>query len=158
MPIRPENKHRYPHNWKQIRAAILERAGHRCEQCGLPNHAVGYRAQDGSFVPLRGNAPCDAAGDGKSWPSYGPISYADSHEFTEQYNNHAGNRDAAGRHWFVIVLTIAHLDHTPENNDPANLRAFCQRCHLAYDAEHHTQTAYRTRRARESAGDLFAHG
>ena len=54
-----------------------------------------------------------------------------------------------------IVLTIAHLDHAPEHNDPANLRALCQRCHLAYDADHHAQTAYRTRRAGNAAGDLF---
>ena len=39
MPIRPENKARYPRDWKQIRAAILERAGHRCEQCGIKNRA-----------------------------------------------------------------------------------------------------------------------
>jgi 5-methylcytosine-specific restriction endonuclease McrA len=54
-----------------------------------------------------------------------------------------------------IVLTIAHLDHTPENCDPANLRALCQRCHLAYDADHHQRTAYRTRRNGKAAGDLF---
>ncbi|RUQ28768.1 MAG: hypothetical protein EKK68_14035 [Candidatus Competibacteraceae bacterium] len=30
MPIKPENRHRYPKDWKAIRAAILERAGHRC--------------------------------------------------------------------------------------------------------------------------------
>ncbi|MBK8752386.1 MAG: hypothetical protein IPL99_12385 [Candidatus Competibacteraceae bacterium] len=54
-----------------------------------------------------------------------------------------------------IVLTIAHLDHTPENCDPANLRALCQRCHLAYDATHHAQTAYQTRRAGKAKGDLF---
>ena len=30
-----------------------------------------------------------------------------------------------------IVLTVAHLDHAPEHNDPTNLRALCQRCHLA---------------------------
>ena len=56
-----------------------------------------------------------------------------------------------------IVLTIAHLDHTPEHHDPANLRALCQRCHLAYDAEHHAKTAYRTRRAGNAWGDLFDH-
>jgi len=33
-----------------------------------------------------------------------------------------------------VVLTIAHLNHTPEDNDPANLRAWCQRCHITYDA------------------------
>lgn len=31
MPIKTENCHRYPPNWRAIRAAILERAGDRCE-------------------------------------------------------------------------------------------------------------------------------
>ena len=52
----------------------------------------------------------------------------------------------------------AHLDHTPENCDTANLRAWCQRCHLRYDAEHHANTARETRRARKALGDLFADG
>jgi hypothetical protein len=33
-----------------------------------------------------------------------------------------------------VVLTIAHLDHIPENCDFDNLRAWCQRCHNTYDA------------------------
>lgn len=33
-----------------------------------------------------------------------------------------------------IVLTIAHIDHDERNSDWANLRAWCQRCHIAYDA------------------------
>ena len=33
-----------------------------------------------------------------------------------------------------VVLTVAHLDHMPENCDPQNLRAWCQRCHNRYDA------------------------
>lgn len=37
MPIKTENRHRYPPNWRAIRAAILERAGDRCEQCDVPN-------------------------------------------------------------------------------------------------------------------------
>ena len=51
-----------------------------------------------------------------------------------------------------VVLTTAHLDHTPENCDPANLRAMCQGCHLHYDREHHAQTAARTRAAAAAAG------
>ena len=38
--------------------------------------------------------------------------------------------------WFAkgkVVLTVAHLDHTPENCDPSNLKAMCQRCHNRYD-------------------------
>lgn len=39
-----------------------------------------------------------------------------------------------------VVLTTAHLDHTPENCEPDNLRAMCQACHLAYDKDHHATT------------------
>ena len=45
-----------------------------------------------------------------------------------------------------VVLTTGHLDHTPENCDLDNLRHWCQRCHLTYDAKHHAQSAYMTRR------------
>jgi 5-methylcytosine-specific restriction endonuclease McrA len=55
----------------------------------------------------------------------------------------------------TVVLTIAHLDHTPEHNDPSNLRAMCQGCHLHYDREHHAETRRETeRRARADAGQL----
>jgi len=45
-----------------------------------------------------------------------------------------------------VILTVAHLDHNPQNNDPENLRAMCQRCHLTYDIAHHLRTAALTRR------------
>lgn len=38
MPIKPENRHRYPPNWREISIGIRQgRAGGRCEQCGVPN-------------------------------------------------------------------------------------------------------------------------
>jgi hypothetical protein len=40
----------------------------------------------------------------------------------------------------VVVLTVAHLDHTPEHCHPDNLRAMCQGCHLHYDRDHHAAT------------------
>lgn len=43
----------------------------------------------------------------------------------------------------TCVLTVAHLDHTPEHNDAANLRAMCQGCHLAYDRAYHESTRKR---------------
>ena len=55
-----------------------------------------------------------------------------------------------------IVLTVAHLDHTPENCDPSNLKAMCQRCHLRYDLALHVQHSRETRRNRKAAGDLFS--
>ena len=32
-----------------------------------------------------------------------------------------------------IRLAVHHIDHDPENNDLANLKALCQRCHLKAD-------------------------
>lgn len=46
-----------------------------------------------------------------------------------------------------VVLTTAHLDHDPTNNEDSNLKAGCQRCHLRYDAEHHAHN--RRRRSAE---------
>ena len=57
-----------------------------------------------------------------------------------------------------VALTVAHLDHQPENCDPANLRAWCQRCHLHYDREHHAQTRRKTRLAGRVEADLFEGG
>lgn len=93
MPILPENKNRYPANWKEIRERILDRAGHRCETCGAENYS--------------------------------------SHMLT-------GSR---------VVLTIAHLDHTPENCEPSNLRAWCQKCHNKYDAPTRAQNRKRRKEA-----------
>jgi len=48
MPIDYRN---YPANWKtHIRPAVLVRAGHKCEWCGVSNYARGVRLPDGSFV------------------------------------------------------------------------------------------------------------
>ena len=50
MPIRPENKDRYPKEWKQIRAHILERAGNRCEFCGVENHTYRFNERTGKMA------------------------------------------------------------------------------------------------------------
>jgi hypothetical protein len=140
MPIKPENVHRYPANWPEIRALILHRARERCEQCGVRNHALGGRRRDGTWLPAH---PMGERLLRLEWPQPG----------TEWW---CGNANTTERLRIIrIVLTIAHLDHTPENCTPDNLRAWCQRCHLAYDAEHHRQTAYASRRAGRAIGDLF---
>src|SRR5690606_33293990 len=36
-----------------------------------------------------------------------------------------------------IILTVAHLDRNPANNDRDNLAALCQRCHLRHDIRQH---------------------
>lgn len=99
MPIRPEERARYPSNWKEISWRIRnERAKNKCEECGADN--------------------------------------GQPHPKTES----------------MVVLTVAHLDHTPENADEANLKALCQLCHNQYDAAHRAET----RRSRKALGDLFS--
>lgn len=38
MPIRPENKARYPKDWKLRRRFVLMRARNKCEWCGAVNY------------------------------------------------------------------------------------------------------------------------
>lgn len=113
MPIRPENRLRYPADWPAISWTIRWiRALGRCEcrgECDV-DHLRRCEALNGQPHPLTGS---------------------------------------------TVVLTVAHLDHTPENCDPANLRAMCQGCHLRYDRQHHAETARATRaRALVAAGVL----
>ncbi len=99
MPILPENKKRYPANWKDIRKQILERAKNQCEFCGIENYAT----------------------------------------------SKTGKR---------VVLTVAHLDHTPENCDHSNLKALCQKCHNKYDASHRAETR-RTRTLKQKLNSFI---
>ena len=109
MPIKPENRGRYPKNWKtEIRPAILKRAGNRCE--GSPAYPE-CRAKNGHPHPVTQSK---------------------------------------------VVLTVAHLDHVPENCDPNNLRAWCQLCHNTYDQPH--RAANRSRSSTRKQPDLFDEG
>jgi hypothetical protein len=139
MPIKPENKHRYPVDWKEIRAAILERAGHCCEKCKVRN---GNRIVRGTGDAIDTFMDVDGyVFDADTGVQLGRVRHSDY--------------ECNGK-WINVVLTIAHLDHVPENCDPANLRAWCQRCHLRYDAAHHAETARETRRKKLNNLELFA--
>lgn len=89
MPIRREERARYPADWARISREIRHhRARWACE--GIPGGERCY-AVHGEAHPVTGAK---------------------------------------------VVLTVAHLDHQPENCAPENLRALCQRCHNRYDAAH----------------------
>lgn len=55
MPISPENMKLYPGGsirspeWLAIRERIRARAGNCCEECGVENHAWGWRDATGAF-------------------------------------------------------------------------------------------------------------
>ncbi len=112
MPIRPENRDRYPKDWKAISLEVREAAGWRCE--GSPAWPD-CRAANGEPHPATGSK---------------------------------------------VVLTVAHLNHQPEDNgEPGNrpnLKAWCQRCHNTYDMP--MRRAGIAERARQKAADadMFA--
>lgn len=141
MPIKPENKARYPKNWPEIRARILARAARhtasgkpRCEHdgCTAEDHQVGFWLA-GTWNPVR------------NWEG----------RVTPDSTVQIERPDFKGQIKVIrIVLTVAHLDHVPEHCDDDNLRAWCQRHHLAYDQQHHLTTAYMARKARSNTMEL----
>lgn len=50
------------------------------------------------------------------------------------------------------TLTVAHLNHTPEDCRSENLMALCAGCHLRYDARHHAETRRQRRDKRGMDG------
>jgi hypothetical protein len=143
----------YPADWQQIRARILSRAGNRCEQCGVVNHAVGHRKDDGSFV-ADDSGP---HGEGLTWDGE-PLSFKSAQSLVNAYNTNGLKRktDEDGNRWIVIVLTIAHVDDpNPNACDDSNLRAWCQRCHNRHDMPMRKQNAKRTMMQRKAVGSLF---
>jgi hypothetical protein len=144
MPIRDENKARYPKDWPQISKAIRAAAGDMCQACGVRNGAMIYRgshemrpawryADDPVFVSSR----CAFDGSdipGTTWDDF----------------------DRARGEPVRVVLTVAHLDHQPENCDPENLRAWCQRCHNTYDAPMRRAGIKARAKSQMAIGDLLA--
>lgn len=120
MTIKKKNKYLYCDNWKEISHEVrFVRAEGRCEctgECGRPHYT------DGAITNMRRDEiepekRCEAE-------------HGYSHPVT-------GSK---------VVLTVAHLDHNIENNDPDNHKAMCQYCRLAYDKENYMGIAAITRR------------
>ena len=138
MPIRPENRDRYPADWPQISAQVREEAGHKCEWCGAPNGvfiARGKGVDSGTYMMPRGETFNAKTGE---FLGMSRGSEYDVDRFTK------------------VVLTVAHLDHTPENCARDNLAALCQRCHNRYDAPMRRAGIAERKRAKMAVADLFA--
>lgn len=128
MPIRPEQRALYPKDWSAIRLRILNRAQYACEWCGRRDHERQFVGPDGSWVDVN-VAFVELNGDGIEVPD----------------------------DWRLVktVLTTAHLDHDPTNNDDANLASLCQKCHLTYDGPLHAGNASRTRDRKHGQVRMF---
>jgi len=136
MPIRPENRGRYPKDWAEISRRIrFDRAKGKCEQCAAPHGKVIFRTADGVAYILE---------DGRTY-----------HAETGDYLGRTRGSDMPAGRFVKIILTVAHLNHTPENCADDNLKALCQLHHLRHDRRLHTENARRTNRGKKAARDLF---
>lgn len=142
MPIKSENRSLYPVDWPAISRAAKERAGLRCTHpgCTARQYSVGRWIND-AWMPHADYA----------------VSYAQARQFAAEYSFFLFGDEPAPRgepKVIVIVLTVAHLNHDPTDCRPENLAAMCQRHHLAYDRQHHNETAYATRMAKRGNLEL----
>jgi hypothetical protein len=131
MPVKKENRGRYPprEEWAAIRQHILARAGGVCERCAVADRAIGARDALGLFWSVAEIELCDPTIVAHSFGTSSPK-------------------------LFKIILTIAHLDHTPENNDYSNLRAWCQKCHNAHDRDFRKANRKATMEAKRHARSI----
>lgn len=120
MPIK--DKAAYGPDWQAIRKQVQERAGDKCEGCGVANHAVGAR---------------DRRGD---WHDQDSIDNMNSDVGYSMFGEYPKI--------IRIVCTTAHLDHNPGNNDLDNLKFWCQACHNRYDSPMRVRNAALTRQAK----------
>lgn len=124
----PMDRSLYPLDWPAISRRIRGRSGGRCEckgECG----------KDHGYIEHPWSSP----------PGYVPGEARCFMENGCSYTNVNTGRET------VIVLTVAHLNHTPADCRDSNLLALCQRCHLALDRDLHTKNSTKTRREKKDA-------
>lgn len=126
-------RHLYPKNWRTIATIIKYLANWKCQQCDRPC--------------LRPNQTWDELYEdfietGSDWVN-------EACEFDEK-DGKLTSRHFKGR----FILTVAHLDQNPANNEPSNLKALCPTCHNRHDAPHRAKNAKRTRYENKHRGQL----
>jgi len=119
----------YPADWHEISLRIRERAGNKCERCGLVNGWIIVR------YSRKFRRICSTEHD---W----------IHDKMNQGYSYVGAIKALG--FTRVVLTVAHLNHIKHDVRDENLQALCQACHLKLDIKHHVFNRRYGRKAREN--------
>ncbi len=96
---------RYPEDWDAIAAQVKHEAKWCCEQCQRP-----CRQPSEALAVFLERV--------KTWRSAHTPPPPDFAEAPRRY-----------------LLTVAHLDQQPSNQDPSNLKALCTVCHLQFDSQ-----------------------
>ena len=104
----PMNRSLYPANWDEIACCIKDEVNWACEWCGKP---------------------CRRPGESIDVLQHRLFKEPDATWWEEFCAFDSPEQPKPGR----FVLTVAHLDHVPENCQRSNLKALCAPCHARYD-------------------------
>ncbi|MBL7780668.1 MAG: hypothetical protein JNM22_05575 [Saprospiraceae bacterium] len=117
MPIRKEL---YPTDWRRISNEVRAAADWRCQDCGARHLQIirrtGRPEQQGQYLV--------------DWEVVIEITETNGEKVL------ASSLSAKRRRFHGItkvIISTAHLDRDPGNNERENLGAKCQRCHFRYD-------------------------
>jgi hypothetical protein len=107
----PMERERYPRNWNLIAKQIREDSHWQCEFCGKPCRKPKEAIADfeARIEPVWTKALVEIVCD----DAIGVVAKYRPKRF---------------------LLTVAHLDQDPGNNNSENLKALCAPCHLRYDS------------------------
>ncbi|OYQ67557.1 hypothetical protein B9G53_00985 [Pseudanabaena sp. SR411] len=111
----PMNRKLYPPNWEAIALQIKEAANWTCQNCGRPCRKPKVAWFD--FVQWL----LDQGKTGWYDDTSDYISCDETGEWGYKKRPHR------------FTLTVAHLNHQPEDCRPENLKALCFPCHARYD-------------------------
>jgi hypothetical protein len=117
----PMNRSLYPDNWDEIATAIKDAASWRCQDCDRCCRRPGESLDEFCTRIIGVDEPAIL------------------------------RRLEIQAHPQRFTLTVAHLDHRPENCHPDNLRALCSGCHCRYDL---SQMPRKKQLKQERAGQL----
>ena len=106
----------YPANWEQIAHGVKQQANWHCEECGRPCRKPGE-----SLRAMKERVNWNSVLE-ECWPSF-ELEWQKKEVFA-LYEVFKPTR---------FVLTVAHLNHRPEDVRRENLKALCSVFHLAYD-------------------------
>jgi hypothetical protein len=136
----PMDRSLYPKNWNAIAAEVKTKADWICQECGKP-----CRRPNEDWLEFVGRLLSDVRED---W-----------YELTsDEVINDIGEYGVIERPQ-RFTLTVAHLNHQPQDCRLENLRAMCSTCHLKYDGEHHGRSRRNKKYKKlEEAGQLTLFG
>jgi hypothetical protein len=105
----PMDRSLYPPDWEAIALAIKDSADWTCQECGKPCRKPGETR--GELVER--------------------LYILDVQWVFDHLCDEVGGEYVV--RWQRFTLTVAHLNHQPDDCSPENLRALCAPCHCRYD-------------------------